>query len=45
MIDLGLIGPVNSGKSLLMSRLGHKVSAVSPKNNTTDEILNAYKSF
>lgn len=28
-----------------MSRLGHKVSAVSPKNNTTDEILNAYKSF
>ena len=34
-----------SHEDVIMSRLGHKVSAVSPKNNTTDEILNAYKSF
>ncbi len=25
--------------------MSHKVSAISPKINTTDEILNAYKSF
>jgi GTPase Era involved in 16S rRNA processing len=28
-----------------MSRLSHKVSAVSPKKNTTDEVIRAYKSF
>lgn len=44
-LNVGLIGPVNSGKSMLMSRLSHKVSAVSPKKNTTDEVLHAFKSF
>lgn len=44
-LNVGLIGPVNSGKSMLMSKLSHKVSAVSPKKNTTDEVLHAFKSF
>lgn len=35
-LNVGLIGPVNSGKSQLLSKLGHKVSSVSPKRNTTD---------
>ena len=35
-LNVGLIGPVNSGKSELLARLSHKISAVSPKNNTTD---------
>ena len=42
---MGLIGPVNSGKSQLLSRLGHKVSSVSPKKNTTDDVLHAFKSL
>lgn len=44
-LNVGLIGPVNSGKSQLMARLSHKVSAVSPKNNTTDEVVHAFKSL
>lgn len=28
-----------------MAKLGHKVSAVSPKSHTTDEILEAYRSL
>lgn len=44
-LNVGLIGPVNSGKSQLLSKLSHKVSAVSPKKNTTDEVIHAYKSF
>ncbi len=35
-LNVGLIGPVNSGKSELLGKLSHKVSAVSPKSNTTD---------
>ena len=35
-LNVGLIGPVNSGKSLLLSRLSHRVSSVSPKKNTTN---------
>ena len=35
-LNVGLIGPINSGKSELLAKLGHKVSAVSPKRNTTD---------
>lgn len=35
-LNVGLIGPINSGKSELMTKLSHKVSAVSPKVNTTD---------
>ena len=44
-LHVGLIGPVNSGKSQLLSKLSHKISAVSPKNNTTDEVLHAFKSL
>lgn len=44
-LNIGLIGPVNSGKSLLLSRLGHRVSSVSPKRNTTNEVIHAFKSF
>jgi GTPase Era involved in 16S rRNA processing len=44
-LNIGLIGPVNSGKSELLARLSHKISAVSPKVNTTSEILHSYKSF
>jgi GTPase Era involved in 16S rRNA processing len=29
----------------MLANLGHKVSAVSPKNNTTSDILHAFKSF
>ena len=45
VLSVGLIGPVNSGKSELMGKLGHKVSAVSPKNNTTTEIIHNVKSL
>ena len=44
-LNVGLIGPINSGKSQLLSKLSHKVGAVSPKRNTTDEILHAFKSL
>lgn len=44
-LHVGLIGPVNSGKSELLARLSHKVGAVSPKNNTTSDVLHAFKSF
>ena len=44
-LSVGLIGPVNSGKSELMTHLSHKVTAVSPKAHTTDEITHAYRSW
>ena len=44
-LNVGLIGPVNSGKSELMAKLGHKVTAVSPKSHTTDEIVSAFRSW
>ncbi len=45
-LNVGLIGPVNSGKSELMCRIvGRKLSAVSPKANTTTETIEAYKSY
>jgi hypothetical protein len=34
-LRVGLMGPANSGKSALMSRLSTRVSAVSPKKGTT----------
>lgn len=45
VLNVGLIGPVNSGKSELLGRLSHKVSAVSPKNNTTSDVLHGFKSI
>ena len=35
MLNIGLIGPVNAGKSELVGALAHRISAVSPKAATT----------
>ena len=35
-LSIGLLGPVNAGKSELLGKLAHRVSAVSPKAATTD---------
>lgn len=44
-LNIGLIGPANSGKSQLMGKLSHRVSAVSPKASTTEENIEGIKSF
>ena len=44
LLRVALIGPTNSGKSLLMNNLAHYVSAVSPKAQTTFEVIKAVKS-
>lgn len=45
-LNVGLIGPVNSGKSELMGKIiGRKLSAVSPKANTTTETIEAFKAY
>lgn len=42
---VGVFGPTNSGKSSLVGRLAHKISAVSPKSHTTSEVVNVVKSY
>lgn len=44
-LNVGLIGPVNAGKSELFGTLAHHVSAVSPKASTTTEIIAGIKSY
>lgn len=44
-MDIGVLGPVNSGKSALTGCLAHKISAVSPKAQTTHEVINVIKSY
>jgi translation elongation factor EF-1alpha len=34
-LNVGLIGPVNAGKSELFGALAYRISAVSPKASTT----------
>lgn len=34
-MNVGVLGPTNSGKSALVGQLAHKISAVSPKAHTT----------
>jgi ribosome biogenesis GTPase A len=45
ILKVGLIGPVNAGKSQLFGALSHHVSAVSPKASTTQEIITTAKSY
>ena len=44
-LNVGLIGPVNAGKSELFGALAHRFSAVSPKASTTTEVVTGLKSF
>ena len=43
-MNIGVLGPTNSGKSALVGSLAHKISAVSPKSQTTYEVINVIKS-
>lgn len=45
MLNVGLIGPVNAGKSELFGALAHRISAVSAKASTTTDIVTGVKSF
>lgn len=44
-LDIGLIGPVNAGKSQLFGALSYPISAVSPKAATTTDVIHGIKSF
>lgn len=44
-LKVGIVGPTNSGKSLLMNSLTQYVSAVSSKSQTTTEVIQAIKSY
>jgi small GTP-binding protein len=44
-MKIGVFGPTNSGKSSLVGRLAHKISAVSAKAHTTSEVVNVVKSY
>lgn len=44
-LNVGLIGPVNAGKSQLFGALAHRISAVSSKASTTTEIISGIKCF
>jgi small GTP-binding protein len=43
-MNIGVLGPANSGKSALVGSLAHKISAVSPKAQTTHEVINVIRS-
>jgi len=43
-MKIGVLGPTNSGKSALVGSLAHKISAVSPKSQTTHEVINVIRS-
>ena len=43
-MNIGVMGLTNSGKSALIGCLAHKISAVSPKAQTTSEVINIIRS-